>query len=113
VSHYIEQYCPKHGEYDMDVDNPYLGCPNCEKETKNMEYEHSASMAQIFGETQYLLQRPHVRMRPRVFKDGDSWCCLYGENIMEGVVGFGPTPNDACMDFDKTWWNGEKKEPKP
>ncbi len=25
-------------------------------------------------------------------KDGDQWCALVGENLQEGVAGFGPTP---------------------
>lgn len=50
---------------------------------------------------------PHVRMRPNVFPDGDKWCCLYGENIMEGVVGFGDTPADACAVFDSEWYKAK------
>lgn len=46
---------------------------------------------------------PHVLMRPRVYQDGDQWCALYGENIMEGVCGFGDSPALACAEFDKAW----------
>ena len=46
---------------------------------------------------------PHVLMRPRVFPDGNAWCCLLGENLQEGVAGFGETPADACAAFDKEW----------
>jgi len=70
-----------------------------------MEYEHSSAMMISFQETQNMMQRPHVRMRPKVYKDGNSWCCLYGENIMEGVCGFGATPDLACKDFDCVWMN--------
>lgn len=49
---------------------------------------------------------PHTRMRPRIFPDGDKWCALYGENIMEGVVGFGATPQEACKEFDRNFSNG-------
>lgn len=34
-------------------------------------------------------------------KDGNSWCFLYGENIQEGVCGFGETIFDAACDFYK------------
>ena len=47
--------------------------------------------------------RPSVLFQPRVFKDGDKWCCLRDENLMEGVVGFGDTPNEATLEFDKEW----------
>ena len=58
---------------------------------------------QAFQETQYTLQAPHVIMRPRVFPDGNRWCALYGENLEEGVSGFGKTPEGACSEFDHKW----------
>ena len=33
------------------------------------------------------------------FKDGDKWCFLYGENLQEGVCGFGDTIFKAAWDF--------------
>lgn len=48
-------------------------------------------------------QRPVVFMRPKIYKDGGAWCALYGENLMEGVVGFGDTPAKAAHDFDVEW----------
>ncbi|GEA16789.1 hypothetical protein E308F_30350 [Moorella sp. E308F] len=27
----------------------------------------------------------------KLFRDGDMWCALLGEDLMEGVVGFGKT----------------------
>lgn len=49
------------------------------------------------------MQRPSVLYRPTIGPDGDKWCALYGENIMEGVCGFGNTPAEAMTDFDKNW----------
>lgn len=48
---------------------------------------------------------PHVRMRASVKPDGDKWCCLYGDDLMVGVAGFGDTPQQACWDFDRAWAN--------
>lgn len=42
-------------------------------------------------------------LRPRVFPDGDKWCVLYGDNVMEGVAGFGESPILAVYDFNKAW----------
>ncbi len=42
-------------------------------------------------------------LRPRVFIDGDQWCVLYGENIQDGVAGFGDSPILAVYDFNKAW----------
>lgn len=33
------------------------------------------------------------------FKDGNQWCFLYGNNIQEGVCGFGDTIYKAAWDF--------------
>lgn len=49
------------------------------------------------------LSAPHTRMRPAIFPDGNMWCALYGEDLQMGVAGFGKTPADACIDFDKNW----------
>lgn len=51
---------------------------------------------------------PHAVMRPRVFLDGEVWCALYGENVQDGVAGFGPTPEKACADFDALWRKGAR-----
>ena len=56
--------------------------------------------------------RPSVLYRPRVFLDGKAWCCLYGENIQEGVVAFGDTPEEAVSNFDFYAWRG-KPTPEP
>jgi hypothetical protein len=31
----------------------------------------------------------------RLFPDGDTWCALIGENIEEGICGFGSIPPEA------------------
>ena len=35
----------------------------------------------------------------RVFKDGDMYCALIGENLESGMGGFGITPVDAIRDL--------------
>lgn len=35
----------------------------------------------------------------KVFRDGDKVCVLFGDNIQEGYVGFGETPEEALRDF--------------
>lgn len=51
----------------------------------------------------YEQQRPSVLMRPAVKVDGDQWCALYGDNLQDGVAGFGDSPDAAMRDFDKAW----------
>ncbi len=49
--------------------------------------------------------RPFYLLRPRMFPDGNVWCALYGDNIQEGVCGFGDTPEKASIAFDLAWLN--------
>lgn len=66
--------------------------------------EHYAEMARLdFAELTTEQQRPSALFRPKVFIDGNKWCALYGENIQDGVAGFGNSPSDAMHAFDKEW----------
>ena len=56
-------------------------------------------------------ERPCVLWKPRLFRDGNQWCALLGENIQDGVVGFGDSPDAAMWSFDKAW--REKLPPAP
>lgn len=51
----------------------------------------------------YEMRRPSVLYRPRVFVDGNQWCALYGENLQDGVAGFGDSPAEAMSAFDVAW----------
>jgi len=42
-------------------------------------------------------------LKPRIFIDGNQWCVLYGENLQDGVAGFGSSPIKAVYDFNKAW----------
>lgn len=47
---------------------------------------------------------PHRNYPTRVFLDvPGTWCCLYGENLQNGVAGFGASPYLACAAFDEEW----------
>lgn len=46
---------------------------------------------------------PFCRLRPKMYIDGDQWCALYGENLQDGVAGFGATPAEAEAAFNQTW----------
>lgn len=59
------------------------------------------------------MSRPSVLWRPAISIDGDMWCALYGENLQDGVAGFGKSPADAMYDFDQNWnaaLRGHKQE---
>lgn len=48
-------------------------------------------------------ERPSAVFRPRLSVDGNQWCALYGDNLQDGVAGFGDSPADAMWDFDRAW----------
>lgn len=49
------------------------------------------------------MNEPFALYRPRLFIDGNQWCALYGENIQDGVAGFGDSPEKAVQAFNKAW----------
>lgn len=49
------------------------------------------------------LRRPFMLLHPKMFPDGNQWCALYGDNLQDGVAGFGDTPDAASWAFDKAW----------
>lgn len=49
--------------------------------------------------------RPSAIYRPAISIDGNQWCALYGENLQDGVAGFGDTPDAAMRAFDQAWHN--------
>lgn len=46
---------------------------------------------------------PSAVYRPRLSIDGNAWCAMYGDNLQDGVAGFGASPGEAMMDFDANW----------
>lgn len=57
----------------------------------------------------YELLRPFRLMNTRISLDGNKWCVLYGDNLQDGVAGFGDSPDEASRAFDKAWY--EKAKP--
>lgn len=51
----------------------------------------------------YQMTRPFTVLRPKIYPDGNQWCALYGDNLQDGVCGFGDTPEAAAAAFDKAW----------
>lgn len=48
--------------------------------------------------------RPFVLMRPSLSIDGNQWCALYGENLQDGIAGFGESVEKAAADFDRNYY---------
>lgn len=65
--------------------------------------EEQRLMTINYQEVAYQAMRPSACYKPKLFKDGNRWCALFGENIQEGVCGFGKSPSEAFENFDKEW----------
>lgn len=61
--------------------------------------------AEEHAQTAREARRPFVLLKPSLYPDGNMWCALYGENIQDGVAGFGDTPEKAAQAFDLAWLN--------
>ena len=45
-----------------------------------------------------------VTLKPTLLKDGNQWCYLLGEDLMNGVAGFGNTPFKAAINFSENYY---------
>lgn len=50
-----------------------------------------------------IMSSPSYLYKPRLFIDGNQWCALLGDNVQDGVAGFGASPAEAFESFDKAW----------
>lgn len=73
------------------------------REAFDISYARALLQEQI-GMVGNEMVRPSVLYRPSVAPDGNKWCALYGADLVEGIAGFGDTPDDAMRDFDQNWF---------
>lgn len=66
---------------------------------------HEAHMCQVaFQEAAWTWHRtPAEILRPSIYIDGNQWCALYGENLQDGIAGFGDSPEAAMADFNENY----------
>lgn len=65
---------------------------------------HAADMAKVSIQAAAArYESPSAVYRPRLSIDGNKWCALYGDNLQDGVAGFGDSPADAMWNFDQAW----------
>jgi hypothetical protein len=48
-------------------------------------------------------------LKPRVYRDGNQWCVLYGNDIQEGIAGFGDSISDAVKNWNYSFNKMEAK----
>lgn len=64
------------------------------------DLEHEAKMIQL---NESCAMNLFSILKPYLSKDGNQWCVLYGENLQEGIAGFGDSPFLAIIDFNKSF----------
>ncbi len=71
---------------------------------QQLDISHSQAMIrdQLVG-VLYDYGEPSAIYRPKLSIDGNEWCALYGENLQDGVAGFGKSPGEAMAAFNKAW----------
>lgn len=63
-----------------------------------------AILQEQFVSAAFEMVRPSVLWRPAISQDGNKWCALYGEDLVNGVAGFGDTAEEAMREFDQAWF---------
>lgn len=61
---------------------------------------YEAQIHNLYTEQEYKI---FSLLKPSLKKDGIQWCILYGENLQDGICGFGDTPYLAILDFNKAF----------
>lgn len=86
------------------ISNGDIGYAVSEVAFRQLDISHYATIIkdEILGSISNY-NRPSAIYRPTLSVDGDQWCALYGENLQEGVSGFGDSPDAAMWNFDKNW----------
>lgn len=59
---------------------------------------------QMTEEIKQELTKPSVLHKPKIYPDGNMWCCILGD-MPQCIVGFGKTPYEAVCEFDKNFYN--------
>jgi len=65
--------------------------------------EEQRQMQIYYQDLGYFNTRPSTIQKPKITLDGNKWCALLGTNLQEGIVGFGDSPEESCLDFDRVW----------
>lgn len=65
---------------------------------------HAQQAAESIRQAAGAHESPSAIYRPSISIDGNQWCALYGDNLQDGVAGFGGSPALAMADFDKHWY---------
>ena len=69
-----------------------------------MDYTFEAELHQNAMNYWSEMREPSMMLKPKLSIDGNKWRALYGDNLQDGVSGFGSSPHKAYLDFNKNWY---------
>jgi hypothetical protein len=96
---YLQKFVDDNEEYKKSSNMEFEAIESSQKQHHN-EINHQMNVELLETEQQY---KRFAMLKPKIYKDGNEWCVLYGENIIEGVAGFGNTPHQAVIDWEANW----------
>lgn len=65
--------------------------------------EHNERMQILYENRDAQVAELAAMLKLTPYKDGNQWCVLWGENLQEGIAGFGDTPFKALLDFNNNY----------
>ena len=77
----------------------------------------NADLGNFAGQALYAVQRateeyerPCVVFKARLYRDGDQWCAIVGDDLQAGCAAYGESPSLAMRNFDTEWFKKTAKE---
>ncbi len=79
-----------------------------EEQISNLLNQFEMQFRNMTDNIGYEYTRPSFMHKLIPFKDGNKWCALLGDNLQNGIVGFGDNPTQAMTNFDIEYLGNNK-----
>ena len=97
-----EKYFPELIESeDKNIRKMIINVLNRDKILTEDEAYDCVAWLEKYGEQKPTAEEVLIKAGLKPYKDGNQWCILVGNNIQEGICGFGDTIEDALYEFLK------------
>ena len=101
----MDSYQPIYDAVRSRISNGDIGSVVRDVAFQQFDISHMKQiLLQDFSIAAQEMARPSVLFKPTLSADGDMWCALLGDNLQDGVAGFGKTPHDAMHAFDQAFY---------
>ena len=79
-----------------------------ENELTTLDYVNGIDQERIIQTAEVNLV---ATLKPTLSIDGNKWCWLLGEDLQNGVAGFGDSPYLAALDFNRAFYQPLQAKP--